>query len=138
MRSRAPLAWGSYALIAGALAAYALAMWLGALVARSPVLYGEGAAAHAPRLAPAGVAHRDVDPQRFVAANYPPLFLHVTSIGDPFVSGRIVSIVSTLCVAAMIFLAARHGGRLPAAGLAVGWLALGPVMVWGAAVKPDL
>jgi hypothetical protein len=138
MRSRATLAWGSYALIAGALAAYALTMWLGALVARSPVLYGEGAVANAARLARAGVAYLDVDPQRFVAANYPPLFLHVASIGDAFVTGRIVSILSTLFVATMIFLAARPAGRLPAAGLAAGWLALAPVMVWGPAVKPDL
>ena len=138
MRSRATLAWGSYALIAGALAAYALAIWLGALVARSPVLYGEGAVANAARLARAGVAYLDVDPQRFVAANYPPLFLHVASIGDAFVTGRIVSILSTLSVVAMIFLAAQHAGRLPAAGLAAGWLALAPVMIWGPAVKPDL
>jgi hypothetical protein len=138
MRSRATLAWGSYALIAGALAAYALAMWLGALVTRLPVLYGEGAVANAARLARVGVAYLDVDAQRFVAANYPPLFLHVASIGDPFVTGRIVSILSTLAVAAMVFLFARSAGRLAAAGLAAGWLALAPVMVWGPAVKPDL
>jgi hypothetical protein len=138
MRSRATLAWGSYALIAAALAAYAVAMWLMVLVARSPVLYGEGAVANAARLARDGVAYLDVDPQRFVAANYPPLFLHVASIGDAFVTGRIVSILSTLSVAAMIFFTARPAGQLPAAGLAAGWLALAPVMVWGPAVKPDL
>jgi len=138
MRSRATLAWGSYALIAGALAAYALVTWLAALVARASVMYGEGAVANAARLARDGAAYLDVEPQRFVAANYPPLYLHVASVGDAFVTGRIVSILATLAVAATIFLSARSAGRLAAAGLAVGWLALAPVMVWGPAVKPDL
>lgn len=138
MRSRATLAWGSYAFVAAALAAYAVVTWLTALVARSPVLYGEGAVANAARLARDGVAYLDLDPQRFVAANYPPLYFHVASVGDAFVTGRIVSILATLSVAAMVFLSARSAGWLPAAGLAVGWLALAPVMVWGPAVKPDL
>ena len=138
MRSRATLAWASYVLIAGALAAYAVIAWLAALIARAPVLYGEGAVANAARLARDGVAYLDVDPQRFVAANYPPLYLHVASIGDAFVTGRIVSILGTLAVAAMVFLSAQPAGRLAAAALATGWLALAPVMVWGPAVKPDL
>jgi len=138
MRSPATLAWGSYVLIAGALAAYAVVMWLAALVARAPVLYGEGAVANAARLARDGVAYLDVDPQRFVAANYPPLYLHIASVGDAFVTGRIVSILSTLAVAATVFVSARSAGRLAAAALAAGWLALAPVMVWGPAVKPDL
>jgi hypothetical protein len=138
MRSRATLAWASYALIAGALAAYAVVAWLGALVGRASVLYGEGAVANAARLARDGAAYLDVDPQRFVAANYPPLYLHVASVGDAFVTGRIVSILATLSVAAMVFMSARPAGRLAAAALAAGWLALAPVMVWGPAVKPDL
>ena len=138
MRSRATLAWASYVLIAGALAAYAVIAWLAALIARAPVLYGEGAIANAAHLARDGVAYLDVDPQRFVAANYPPLYLHVASIGDAFVTGRIVSILGTLAVAAMVFLSAQPAGRLAAAALATGWLALAPVMVWGPAVKPDL
>ena len=138
MRSRATLAWGSYVLVAGALAAYAVIMWLTALVARASVLYGEGAIANAARLARDGVAYLDVDAQRFVAANYPPLYLHVASVGDGFVTGRVVSILSTVSVAAMILLSARSAGRVTAAGLAGGWLALAPVMVWGPAVKPDL
>lgn len=138
MRSRATLAWGSYVLVAGGLAAYAVVMWLAALMARASVLYGEGAVANAARLARDGVAYLDVDAQRFVAANYPPLYLHAASVGDAFVTGRVVSILSTLSVAAMILLSARSAGRLAAAGLAAGWLALAPVMVWGPAVKPDL
>ena len=138
MRSRATLAWGSYVLIAGALAAYAIVMWLAAVVARAPVLYGEGAVANAARLARDGVAYLDVDPQRFVAANYPPLYLHIASVGDAYVTGRIVSILATLAVAATVFVSARSAGRLAAAALAAGWLALAPVMVWGPAVKPDL
>src|SRR5207253_7867230 len=114
MRSGATLAWGSYVLIAGALAAYAVVTWLAAVVARAPVLYGEGAVANAARLARDGVAYLDVDPQRFVAANYPPLYLHVASLGDPFVVGRIASIVSTLGVAGLVFFSARSAGRVVA------------------------
>jgi len=138
MRSRATIAWAAYLVAAGALAVYALVTWAFALVDRRSVLYGEGAVANAARLARDGVAYLDVDPERFVAANYPPLYLHIASIGDPFVSGRIASIVATLLVAAMVLLVARPAGRLAAAALALGWLALAPVAIWGPAVKPDL
>jgi hypothetical protein len=138
MRSRATLAWSAYLIPAAALALYALVQWLVAFVNRTPVLYGEGAVANAARLARDGVAYLDPDPERFVAANYPPLYFHLASIGDPFVSGRIASIAATLAVAAMVFITARSAGRLAAAALAAGWLALAPVMVWGAVLKPDL
>ena len=138
MRSRATLAWSAYLVAAAALALYALTQWLVALVNRTPVLYGEGAVANAARLAREGIAYLDPDPERFVAANYPPLYFHLASIVDPFVAGRVASIAATLGVAAMVFIAARPAGRLAAAGLAVGWLALAPVMIWGAALKPDL
>src|SRR6185503_4009662 len=138
MRSRATLAWSAYLIPASALALYALVQWLVALVNRIPVLYGEGAVANAARLARDGIAYLDPDPERFVAANYPPLYFHLASIIDPFVSGRIASIAATLAVAAMVFVTARSAGRLAAAGLAAGWLALAPVMIWGAALKPDL
>ena len=138
MRSRATLAWYAYLIPAAALALYALTQWLVALVNRTPVLYGEGAVANAARLAREGIAYLDPDPERFVAANYPPLYFHLASIVDPFVTGRIASIAATLAVAAMVFMAARSASRLAAAGLAVGWLALAPVMIWGAALKPDL
>jgi hypothetical protein len=138
MRSRATLAWVAYLIPAAGLALYAVVQWLVALANRTPVLYGEGAVANAARLARDGVAYLDPDPERFVAANYPPLYFHLASIGDPFVSGRIASIGATLLVAAIVFVSARSAGRLAAAALAAGWLALAPVMIWGAALKPDL
>src|SRR2546428_10065504 len=131
MRSRATLAWGSYVLIAGALAAYAVIAWLAALIARAPVLYGEGAVANAARLARAGVAYLDVDPQRFVAANYPPLYLHVASIGDAFVTGRIVGLLGTLAVAPWGFLSAQPAGPLPAAPLRAGRASPSPAVGGG-------
>jgi hypothetical protein len=138
MRSRATVAWAAYLIPAAGLALYALAQWLSALANRAPVLYGEGAVANAARLARDGIAYLDPDPSRFVAANYPPLYFHLASIVDPFITGRIASIVATLAVAAMVFVTARPAGRLAAAALATGWLALAPVMIWGPAVKPDL
>ena len=138
MRSRATLAWVAYLVPAAALALYAVWQWIAALVNRDAVMYGEAAVANAARLARDGIAYLDADPTRFVAANYPPLYFHLASIGDPFVSGRAASIAATLAVAAMVFVSARSGGRLAAAALAAGWLALAPVMVWGPALKPDL
>src|SRR5204863_387895 len=121
--SAAGVAWSVYLALGAALAGYAVVTWLGALVARAPVLYGEGAVANAARLARDGIAYLDVDPQRFVAANYPPLYLHVASLGDPFVVGRIASIVSTLGVAGLVFVSARSARRVFAAALALGCLA---------------
>jgi hypothetical protein len=138
MRSRATIAWVAYLTVAGGLAAYAVVTWAFALLEHRSILYGEGAVAHAARLARDGTAYLDVDPQRFVAANYPPLYLHLASVGDPFVSGRIASIIATLAVGVIIFLVARPAGRIVGAALALGWLALAPVAIWGPAVKPDL
>ena len=138
MRPRAMLAWIAYLVPATALALYAVGRWLVAFADRTAVLYGEGAVANAAGLARAGVAYLDVDPQRFVAANYPPLYFHLASIGDPFISGRIASIAATLMVAVVVFVAARPAGALVAAALGAGWLALAPVMIWGPALKPDL
>ena len=138
MRSRATIAWAAYLIPAAGLALYALSQWLTALANRTAVLYGEGAVANAARLARDGIAYLDADPSRFVAANYPPLYFHLASIVDPFVTGRAASIVATLAVAGMVFASARAAGRLAAAALAAGWLALAPVMIWGPALKPDL
>jgi hypothetical protein len=138
MRSRAMVAWAAYLVPAAALAVYALVQWLSALTNRVPVLYGEGAVANAARLARDGVAYLDPDPSRFVAANYPPLYFHLASIVDPWITGRVASIAATLAVAGMVFLTARSAGRLAAGALAAGWLALAPVMIWGPALKPDL
>ena len=110
---------------------------------RAPVLYGEGAVAHAAILArdhleyTIGARYGDVSPI-FTAANYPPLYFHLASIVDPFITGRAASIAATLAVAAMVFVSARSAGRLAAAALTAGWLALAPVMIWGPALKPDL
>src|SRR5256886_176850 len=92
----------------------------------------------APRLAGGAIAYLDRDPSRFVAANYPPLYFHLASIGDPFVSGRIASIAATLLVAALVFVMARPAALVAATALGAGSLALAPVMVWGPALKPDL
>ncbi|TMD52416.1 MAG: hypothetical protein E6I83_08895 [Chloroflexi bacterium] len=80
MRPRAMLAWIAYLVPATALALYAVGRWLVAFADRTAVLYGEGAVANAAGLARAGVAYLDVDPQRFVAANYPPVYFHLASI----------------------------------------------------------
>jgi hypothetical protein len=138
MRSRATLAWAAYLIPAIGLAVYAVVQWLSALFSRVPVLYGEGAVANAARLARDGAAYLDLDPERFVAANYPPLYFHLASIGDPFLSGRIASIGATLVVATIVIVTAWPAGRLAAAALGAGWLALSPVMIWGPALKPDL
>ena len=129
IRPRPTFLWVVYLAVAAALAAYAIAAWIGALLGRAAILYGEGAVANAARLARDRVAYLDLDPQRFVAANYPPLYLHIASLGDPFVAGRVASIVSTISVAALIFVAARAGGRVFASSLSLGWLALAPVAI---------
>lgn len=132
-------AWWLLAAVAGAAALVAMLRWLWALASGLPVLYGEGAVAHAALLArdrmeyatsPAGAI--------FVAANYPPLYFHLASVGDPFVTGRILSIAGTIFVAGAIAFRARAGGRVVALALAASWLATAPVAVWGSAVKPDL
>ncbi|HEV8534482.1 MAG TPA: hypothetical protein VGR87_02000 [Candidatus Limnocylindria bacterium] len=133
------LAWSLLLLVAGALALRALAMWLGALLSGGPVLYGEGAVAHAGQiLARGGDPYALETDGGFVAANYPPLAFAVGALGSalgPFVGLRLAGICATLAVA---FAAARLAG-FGVAGVALGvsWVALFPVEIWGAAVKPD-
>jgi len=125
--------------VAGALALVAIARWGWALLQHAPVLFGEGAVAHAAMLARDRLEYGPYPADAiFVAANYTPLFFHLAAIGDPFVTGRIASIVSTLFVAAAIAYRARRAGVLAAGGLAAAWLAAAPVAVWGPAMKPDL
>ncbi|HEY8656161.1 MAG TPA: hypothetical protein VIN34_05455 [Candidatus Limnocylindria bacterium] len=133
----ATLAWAGYAVAAGFLALFGLIAWGRALVLAGPVLYGEGAVAHAAILARTLATYADAGDARFTAANYPPLYFVVAAAGDPFVSGRLLSIAATLTVAGIIVWRARSGGRLVGAALGLGWLALAPVLIWGAAVKPD-
>ena len=141
---RARVAWWVYASVASALGLVVVWNWIRAVSLRGPVLYGEGAVAHAAILArdrleyTAGARYGDVAPI-FTAANYPPLYFHLAGIGDdPFVTGRILSIAATLLVAGAIAWRARSGGWLVAGALALAWLGSVPVMQWGLAVKPDL
>jgi len=132
-------AWLLLAAVSVPLALVAVGRWLWAVAQQGPVLYGEGAVAHAAVLARDRLEYGPYpgDPI-FVAANYPPLYFHLAALGDPFVTGRLLSIVATLFVAAAIAYRARGGGRLLMAALAASWLAAAPVAIWGAAVKPDL
>lgn len=136
-------AWLAYAAAAVAFALVVLWNWAWAVALRGPVLYGEGAVANAAILARdraeygGGSAALGLE-RIFVAANYPPLYFHLAGIGDdPFLMGRVVSVVATLFVAIAIGWRARPAGLLVAATLAVAWIASVPVMQWGAAVKPD-
>lgn len=138
-RSRGPaIVWSVYGAVAGLLALVAVVAWGRALLAAGPVLYGEGAVAHAALLTRTLDTYRDAGGATFTAANYPPLFIAGAAIGEPFVSGRLLSIAATLAVAGLIAWRARAGGRLVPAVLALGWLALAPVAIWGPALKPDL
>lgn len=116
----------------------ALAMWTRALVLDGPVLYGEGAVAHAAILTRSLAAYAEPVGAAFTAANYPPLYFLAAATGDPFIVGRIASIAATLAVAGSIAWRARDAGRLVPAALALGWLAFAPVAIWAPAVKPDL
>ena len=144
--TRPVLAWRMYAIVVLALAALGIGHWLWAVALAGPVLYGEGAVAHAALLARYGLEYSgaatlgDASSLRpiFIAANYPPLYFHLASFGDPFITGRILSIVATLGVAGAIAWRARAAGRFVAAVLALGWLGSVPVLQWGPALKPDL
>lgn len=137
MSGRGPrLAWGLLVLVAGALALLAAAQWEDVLRTGRPILYGEGAVAHAAILYRDGSAYRDTTGA--VAANYPPLYLALASLGDPLRVGRAVTIAASLAVALVLAIRAFGGGILVRTGLALAWLALAPVAIWGAAVKPDL
>ena len=138
MSAYARPAWMAFALFAGLLAAIAVARWAWAVTLGGPIVYGEGAVAHAAILARDGAEYAIYEPPVFVAASYTPLYYHVTSLGDPFVWGRVVSITSTLFVALAIAWRARAAGALVALALAAGWLALAPVAVWGPVVRVDL
>jgi hypothetical protein len=142
--TRVTLAWATYAASAAALAFFGIAHWVWAVTLRGPVLYGEGAVAHAAILArdrleyTTGARYGDVMPI-FTAANYPPLYFHLAGLGDdPFLAGRVFSIAATLVVAGAIAWRARPAGWLVAAVIALAWLGSVPVLQWGAAVKPDL
>jgi len=135
------LGWWALLAATGPLAIFAVAHWLWAIGLHVPVMYGEGAVAHAAMLARDRLEYATLGPTSdliFVAANYPPLYFQLAGIGDPFVTGRGLSIASTLFVAGAIAWTARAGGTIVALALATAWLAAIPVTVWGTALKPDL
>ena len=135
------LAWWILLAVTGPLALIAIAHWLWAISLHAPILYGEGAVAHAAILARGRLEYASpAGPNGpiFIAANYPPLYFQLAGIGDPFVTGRVLSIAGTLFVAGAIAWRARAGGSLVAVSLATVWLAAIPVAVWGPVVKPDL
>lgn len=131
-------AWIALAALALAVAGSAVARWIAAVALHGPVLYGEGAVAHAAVLAREGAEYAPVIPPAFVAANYTPLYFHLAGLADPFVAGRALSIACTLLVALAIGWRARRAGPAVALALGAGWLALAPVAIWGPALKPDL
>jgi hypothetical protein len=140
---RARVVWSIHAALAAAFALVVVGNWIWAVTLRGPVLYGEGAVAHAAILArdrleyTIGARYGDVSPI-FTAANYPPLYFHLAGLGDPFVVGRVISIAATLFVAGAVAWRARTAGVLVAGTIALAWLGSVPVMQWGLAVKPDL
>ena len=140
---RARVGWWIYAVAAATLAVIVVASWVSVLTARTPVLYGEGAVAHAAilardRLEYTTSAHYGDVPTIFIAANYPPLYFHLAGIGDdPFVTGRVLSIGATLFIACAIAFRARGAGSLVGGAIALAWLGSIPVMQWGLALKPD-
>ncbi|MDE3193521.1 MAG: hypothetical protein KGN00_07535, partial [Chloroflexota bacterium] len=83
--------WALFALVAAGLAVLASAQWADALASGRPILYGEGPVAHAAILFRGGREYTDVTGA--VAANYPPLYLALASLGDdPLRTGRAVTV----------------------------------------------
>jgi hypothetical protein len=135
------LAWWILLAATAPLALIAVANWLWAISLHAPILYGEGAVVNAAILARDRLEYATLPATNgpiFVAANYPPLYFQLAGIGDPFVTGRLLSIAGTLFVAGAIAWRARAGGPVVASSLAAAWVAAIPVSVWGPAVKPDL
>ncbi len=137
--ARTSRAWLVLLFVNSAVALVAIGRWAWATAQHVPILYGEGAVAHAALLARDGREYADpAGSTLFVAANYTPLYFHIASFGDPFVTGRVASIAAALFVGLAIALRSRRGGAVVACALAATWLAAAPVTVWGAVVKPDL
>ncbi len=133
--------WYVLTALALALAAVALARWWTALSADVPALYGEGAVVHAGQLVARGLdPYGPPSPGTFVAANYPPLAYAVVAVLSPlgvFTPYRVVSVLAALAIAALVAWRARRA-PLVAAALALAFLGLFPLAIWGPAVKPDL
>lgn len=110
--------------------------WIVALNWPGPFVYGEGAATHAALLMRIGAEYRSDGISAFAAANYPPLFFLLTSLGEPLLVGRLISIGSALTVAGVLWLGAPV--RIAGAWTAAAWLSFGPVTIMSATAKPDL
>ena len=129
-------AWAVLLAVAGTIAAVVVASWADALASGRPVLYGEGAVANAALLMRDGNPYADTSGA--VAANYPPLYIALAALGDPFRAGRAVTIVSTLVVTLLLWRRSRGAPPVARAAVGLAWVALAPVAIWGAAVKPDM
>jgi len=133
-------AWTVLLVSAIAIALPSLAYWIGTVTSPWPVLFGDGAAAHAGALVARGInPYGPERPGTFVAANYPPLAYLVAAAGEglgPFVGLRVASLLATLATAGLVALLARSR-PLAAAALAVAYLATFPVRSWAAEHRPD-
>jgi hypothetical protein len=134
------VSWAALSFLGVLAAGAAVIRWLSAAMSGGPVLYGEGAVAHAGLLVASGVDPYIAEtPGTFVAANYPPLAFVVVALGaglGPFAGLRAASIIATLAVAALVAWRAR-ATPLVAAALSASFVALFPVQQWGPAHKPD-
>jgi hypothetical protein len=107
----------------------------------------EGTLLHEARLLWAGESlYQPLERERFVSAPYPPLHPLLLGFVDQFAgphvfwSGRMLSLVAALGVAALIVLIVRQAGGTWLGGL-VGmslFLSAPPVLLWSTRVKPDL
>ena len=108
--------------------------------------YDEGIVLHAAWLAAHGHnPYQPLRPETFVSATYPPLFYLVTApwlrlAGPSLLSGRAISLVATLVIAAVLawWVGQERRSRLAGALTAALWLSLSPVYVWSTFFKPDL
>src|SRR5688572_21478341 len=84
-------------------------------------------------------------PEEFISAPYTPLY-HILNLpfawlsGPSLMGGRIITLLSTLGIAALLAYIIRRVTRLWWPGLVSGalWLSLGPTIVWSAFYKQDI
>lgn len=107
----------------------------------------EGTLLHEARLLRAGEPlYQPLEQLRFVSAPYPPLHPLLLALADRFAgphvfwSGRLISLIATLCIAALIVLTARRAGGAWLGGLIGAALLLSapPVLLWATRIKPDM
>lgn len=114
--------------------------WAAIIVSGLPTGYGEGAVAHAGQiLARGGDPYAPEPAGAFVSANYPPLAYAIAALGaplGPFTALRVANVVACIAVAAV---AAYRARASPTVAITIGasFLALFPVVVWGATARVD-